>query len=205
MKILELSTDHLSNAQELARAHGGSRIAEGTHVSEIIRDIQNKVTHKGKRKKFSELSSEERRRMGNFTSMGWAFERVIESALCEVWGVYFEREDRYTKTGSLCLDGITGTPDWLDQHTWSVVEFKATWKSSRRDLANDFASWLWQIKAYCKMLATTTAELYVFFVNGDYRESGPQLKAFSISFTRQEIDENWAMLKSHARGLGLNG
>ena len=201
MKILELSTEGLVNAQELARAHGGSRTEGGVHVSEIIRDIQNKVTHKGKRKPYDQLSPEERRRMGNFTSMGWAFERVIEAALREVWGVYFSGSDRYEKTGSLLLEGLTGTPDWLDQKEWAVVEFKATWRSSRRDLETDFGAWIWQIKAYCKLLATRSAQLYVFYVNGDYRESGPQLKAYSLSFSEREIEENWAMLKNHARAL----
>ncbi len=200
MKILELSTDHLSDAQELARAHGGSRIAEGTHVSEIIRDIQNKVTHKGKRRKFSELNSDERRRMGNYTAMGWAFERVIERALGETFGSALGSE-RYAKTGSLQLDNLTGTPDWLDQEEWSVIEFKATWRSSRRNIETDFTHWLWQIKAYCKLLATRTARLYVFFVNGDYKDSGPQLKAFALTFTQEEIDQNWAMLRQHAREL----
>lgn len=199
MKILELQTDHLVDALQLAHHHGGPREAKGTHVSEIIRDIQNKVTHKGKRKPFSELTQEEKRRMGSYTSMGWAFEKIIEAALREVFGAFFLGRERYQKTGSLTLDGISGTPDWLDLQHWCVIEFKATWRSSRRDLETDFAHWLWQIKAYCKLLAVTTAELYVFFVNGDYRESGPQLKGFALSFSQREIDENWSMLRNHAR------
>lgn len=184
------------DAQHTARARGGER-TEGIHVSELIRDLQNKVTHKGKRKSFADLSHEERRRMGNYTSMGWAFEIVIERALREVWSDLFRGDERYVKTGELFFEGVVGTPDWLDTYDASVIEFKATWRSSRRDIARDFVSWLWQIKAYCKMLCTTTARLYVFFVNGDYRESGPQLKAFALNFTQAEIDDNWFMLQQH--------
>lgn len=185
----------------MARAQGGQR-TEGTHISEIIRDIQNKVTHKGKRKPFAELSNEERKRMGNYTSMGWAFERIIEAALREVWLGYLGRDaEKFSKVGELHLDGLTGTPDGIDLPDWSIVEFKATWRSSRRPIESDFVSWLWQIKAYCKMATTRTAQLYVFFVNGDYRESGPQLKAFALSFTAQEIEDNWTMLRTHARGM----
>jgi hypothetical protein len=200
MQILEISTEGLLDAQQVARSRGGER-SGGAHVSELIRDIQNKVTHKGKRKPFDQLSAEERRRMGNYTSLGWAFELIIERALREVWSDIFLRDERYVKTGELFLDGVVGTPDWFDTFDVSVIEFKATWRSSRRDLRQDFTSWMWQIKAYCKMMATTTARLYVFFVNGNYRESGPQLKGFALTFTQQEIDDNWAMLIQHMESL----
>ena len=204
LKILELSTEDLTSPLEMAREQGGPRTASTkdlSHVSEIIRDIQNKVTHKGKRKAYDDLTADERRRMGNYTSMGWAFERVIEAALRDVWSVYFRSRDRYQKPGELVLDGICGTPDWIDLQDWTVGEFKATWRSSRRSIEVDFWSWLCQIKAYCKLLATKSARLYVFFVNGDYRESGPQLKAYAIQFTDAEIEENWQMLLQHARTL----
>lgn len=204
MKILELSTKHLSEAAEIqntARRQGGPR-SKGLHISELIRSLQNTVTHKGKRKPFDQLTSEEKRRMGGYTSMGWAFERVIEEALKEVWSGYFRVHDRYEKPGELHLDGLTGTPDWMDMEDWSVIEFKATWRSSRRKIEEDFVSWLWQIGAYCKMLSTRTAQLYVFFVNGDYRESGPQLKAFAIHFEKHEIEAYWKMLLQEGRRPG---
>lgn len=133
--------------------------------------------------------------------MGWAFEESLRASLRNVWGVHLRGQDRYTQPGELHFDHLVGTPDWLDTEDWAVIEFKATWRSSRRDLETDFASWWWQIKAYAKMLQTRRATLYVFFVNGDYRDSGPQLKAWSAEFTADEVEKNWAMLRKHAETL----
>jgi hypothetical protein len=172
----------------------------GAHVSEIIRDIEDTVNKPGQRPPSERLSSEERRRMGNYVALGWAWELIIQPALMEV---YFGADENYVRPGPLQLDGIWGTPDGLDMETWAVEEFKCTWRSSGRDIQEDFWPWWVQIKAYCKMLVTRKARLRVFFVNGDYHESGPQIKMWEAEFKQLEIEQNWQMLKQHARAKGM--
>ena len=172
--------------------------SSGVHVSDIIRDIDNTLLHKGQRQKYDELSPQERLRMGAHTSMGWAWEEIVREALRRIRPVI----GGVVPVGELTLDGVTGTPDGVYESEWAVDEFKATWRSSSRPLDPDFWSWLVQIKAYCKMLQTGKAYLSVFWVCGDYRESGPFTQQFLLEFSRMEVDDNWAMLVNHAKAKG---
>lgn len=170
-----------------------ARRSPGAHVSELIRQISNSVLMKGQRKHMEELSPSEKSRMGVYVAMGWAWEAIVREALVRpLYGTSLE--GKFMSPGELTLDGISGTPDWLDSEEGVLEEFKATWRSSARPLDPDFWSWLVQIKAYCKMLQTREARLRCFFVNGNYRESGPQVKYFQLTFGKQEISDNWDML-----------
>jgi hypothetical protein len=137
--------------------------------------------------------------MGVYVTLGWAWELIIRPALRDV---YFAGDERFTKVEPVLLDGIYGSPDGFDCEDYALEEFKATWRSSRRDIVEDFWSWHVQIKAYCHMLGCSTVRLRVFFVNGDYRESGPQIKMWQMSFTEEELQENWDMLTAHSRSKG---
>ena len=193
MDLIELRTD-----ATIFRPAGPHR-SEGCHVSEIIRSIENDVTRPGKRKPISELTGEERRRMGAYVHGGFAWEEIIRRAVVEM---YLASEDRFMSPGEFELDGIYGTPDWIDTEDWAIEEFKCTWRSSRRPITENFWAWWVQIKAYCRMAGVETARLRVFFVNGDYRESGPQIKMYQASFTDEELKDNWHMLLEHAREKG---
>jgi hypothetical protein len=166
--------------------------ASGLHVSDIIRHIENTITKPGKRPRVSDLSHEERRRMGRYTEVGWMWEEVIRSAMKRT---YYSGIKRFEDVGELESDGIYGNPDWFDTEDWCVEEFKATYRSSRRPIGSDFWSWFVQIKAYCHLTETRFARLRVFFVNGDYRESGPQFKLWQLSFEVKELESNWGMLR----------
>lgn len=190
MQLIEL------RLEETAFVPVGPPRSSGVHVSEIIRSIENEVTKKGKRKPQQELSEDERRRMGAYTSAGFAWEEIIRRHLVEM---QITSNDRYSSPGEVERDGIFGTPDWFDIEDFCVEEFKCTWRSSRRDISADFWSWWVQIKAYCWMLGVETARLRVFFVNGDYRESGPQIRQWQASFDEAELKANWKMLVQHAK------
>jgi len=177
-----------------------SRTSGPSHVSDIIRDIENTVTKRGQRRKYDDLSPDEQRRMGTYMKLGWAWEEVIRDALMRTEGRL--ETARFISPKEMEVDGIYGTIDWFDTQDWAVEEFKATWRSSNRPLDPDFWHWLVQIKAYCHMVEATFARLEVFFVNGDYQESGPQIKRFELYFTEREIADNWAMLKNHAKHQG---
>jgi hypothetical protein len=58
-----------------------------------------------------------------------------------------------------------------------------------------------QIKAYCYVLEVDRACLWAFFVNGDYRGSGPQIKCWEIYFTPRELHDNWQLILVNARDM----
>jgi hypothetical protein len=168
----------------------------GVHVSEIIRDIENELIHVGQRRKYDTLTDAEKKRMGAYVSVGWAWEDILAQSLLKVWNV------PVVPVGELHLDGIAGTPDGLNTDEYAVEEFKATWRSANRPLDPDYWHWLVQIKAYCYMLQTNIANLRIFYVCGDYRESGPFLRMHRLEFSELELQENWQMLYQHAKDKG---
>lgn len=195
MRIIELESGKITGPSG-PEGPGGidARRSPGAHVSELIRQISNKIIMPGKRQAFSDISPMEKARMGVYVAMGWAWEAVIRDALVRpLYGI--ELEERFQSPGELTLDGISGTPDWVDTYEGVVEEFKATWRSSNRPLDPDYWGWIVQIKAYCKMLQSREAKLRVFYVNGNYRESGPQVKYYQLLFGKQEIQDNWDMLR----------
>lgn len=174
--------------------------SSGVHVSEVIRDISNTVLKPGQREKYDMLSPSERQRLGNYASVGWAWEQIIRRGMLDA-GLGADQH-QFISPGECSLDNIYGTPDWFDVTAWQNVEFKATWRSSARPIESDYWEWLCQFKAYCKLLACTSTRLLVFYVNGDYRESGPEYRDITLLFTELEIEDNWEMIVNHAKAKG---
>lgn len=173
----------------------------GTHVSDVIRDLMNTIIKPGERNPYDTLSPAEKKRLGNYASGGWAWEQVIRDGLNQA-RVAAGIPPNYHHLGELECDGLYGTPDWYDGERNRDVEFKCTWRSSLRPI-EDFWEWLTQIRAYCYMLDVTEAEIHALFINGDYRESGPEYKAWHLEFEPFELKENWSMLKMHSRSRGF--
>lgn len=168
------------------------------HVSEIIRWVEVKT---GKREARGN-SEEDNSRLALYTSMGWAWEEICRNALVRVWtSDHHNHPDRFICPGELESDGIVGTPDWFDAEDLVVEEMKATWRSSNREITTDFWSWMVQIKAYCHLLGILDARLRVFFVNGNYAPTIPQIKMWYLSFNEREIADNWVMLKANAQAM----
>jgi len=173
----------------------GDRSTGKVHISEILRWVDNRVIHRGQRKPYEDLSPNERKRMGNYVSVGYAWEDLLAQSLAPVFG------GEYVRTGEIELDGIVGTPDGLELTGLAIDETKATWRSSRRSIETDFWSWFVQVKAYCWMMKLNRVSLRVFFVNGNYADSGPQVKCFDIDFTDRELEDNWRMILANARAM----
>ena len=192
MRIVERFIDLDPLAMSRSRV---DRSTDKVHVSEVIRWIDNRVIHRGQRKPYEDLSPNEKKRMGNYVSVGYAWEDLLAQSLAPVFG------GEYVRTGEIELDGIVGTPDGLELTGLAIDETKATWRSSRRSIETDFWSWFVQIKAYCHILQVPRASLRVFFVNGDYRDSGPQIKCFDIDFSQRELEDNWRMIKANATAM----
>lgn len=116
--------------------------------------------------------------------------------------------------GEYCHDGIYMSPDGEElstlisdrrvRHRYRVHEVKATSKSTntvgetKESLEAQFI-WLAQIKAYCKAMKTTLADLHVLFLYGAYERPfmQPEIKRFRFEFEQYEIDENWELLTQY--------
>ncbi len=190
-KQLDLST--------LGETASGPR-SPGVHVSEIWRNIESTLG------KYERGTTEEDKRRGlTYQLGGFLWEEVFAYAFVSIFGKSWP--------GSLVVhheverDGIVGSPDLLDTVEERVIDTKCTWKSSNKldDLEKNFWSWLVQLKAYCAMTGWRRGRLVVYFVNGDYRESGPQVKQIDLEFSEQEVEETWQMLLAHARRRGWLG
>lgn len=168
--------------------------AKGLHVSDIIRHIENTALKPGQRRPDSALTSEEVRRIGPYREMGFIWERLVEMILAD--RMISRRRDHVVRQPALVRDDIHLSPDALELLEWVLEEYKATWRSMRRaqDLENEFWAWMAQMMAYCLELETNVANLFVFFVNGDYRNSGPQIRHFRLEWTHKELKDNWAMI-----------
>lgn len=132
--------------------------------------------------------------------------------------------------GELSKNRIIGTPDGLKVKpvTGSLVipEIKYTWKSSRSDREDPYERirreypWTCQTCSYC-YLATVgpvktwiqngvllasdnlvrEAELHVFWSNGNYKGSGPQLRVYEIEFTPEEVLANWNVIQAKSEEM----
>lgn len=183
--------------------------SEGVHVSQVIRDLALRM---------------------KVLDAKWAGNiEDSDTTLMQVgigWEDYlakYQHPEIEFHPGEAEKDGILMSPDGVslvddedyadligfDPGFWILHEFKFTRKSSRdfkeslRLRAKKCLMWLWQIEAYCYALDTLVAKLHVMFINGDYdREKGhPEYKIYRITFTQDELEENWEMLKSHAQTM----
>lgn len=97
------------------------------------------------------------------------------------------------------------TLDGLDHGKWKVHEYKATRMSAGRPILDHrFWHWFVQMKAYCRVAQSREAELWAFFVNGDYK-NGPLMKRWEIEFSKGEIVEAWIMLENALKQMLKEG
>ncbi len=129
-------------------------------------------------------------------------------------------------------DGITivDREDYADLigvelDSWILNEFKSTRKSSRdfkeslRLRADKCKLWLWQIMSYRHALNKIAepglecyvAKLHVLFLNGNYSkdfddpESGPHNRVYRLTFTPEELTDNWTMVVGHRDDMVKKG
>lgn len=129
-------------------------------------------------------------------------------------------EDTYIRTqlpevvhqpGEMCVEGVYMTHDGegletvLSERGENLVvalhEVKLTYKSWNT-VKNLTAQWMWlaQVKAYCRGLGTRLAYIHVLCVAGDYSYPlMPVVRIFRITFTEDEIAENWDIITSFVR------
>lgn len=157
----------------------------GLHLSQIINSLANE----------SGLDQYQEHTGGPTLRMefGFLWEDVLTLAL---------KERLPHRMGEVVLDGIIMSPDGAGwDGRWELAEYKATWKSSNSNPADNWR-WMTQIRSYCHALSSNVCNMFIFYVNGDYRNNGPQSYHYRISFTDRELEENWAMIINHATKKG---
>ena len=144
--------------------------------------------------------------------MGLSMEAVMEEGLKRRLA---ERPGEFTTP-----EGVIFSPDLLIyNHVLRVGEIKLTWMSEREvveawgtepgaiktfaTVPQKFRKWFTQLMNYNHALGTPYARLYSAFVNGNYKGSGPTLRAWDIEFTQRELDEEHDMLFRYARREGM--
>lgn len=186
------------------RSEGGGFRSPGVHVSQVIGDIYNRFIAPGERESFDHLPPDEQNKMRRYRELGFTWERI--------WEFFFRQhmismlpEDDIVTQEELFHDGIYLTPDGVYIPDWTLLEFKCSWKSSRRTeieaIEGEMWEWVTQMKCYCRAIDTTKALLFVFHVNGDYRPSVPMTRGLEFTFTEEELDDTWTMIKNHAHKM----
>lgn len=174
----------------------GEGRSTGLHVSEIIRFIRERVTG---------IKYVEQEGDPNWALIGLIFENMIEDAFSRYMSA--ARRDLIVSQSELCVDGVYLTPDAFNVEDGVCEEFKATYRSLRKlnepdGMVTHFWPWLTQVAAYCYALGCDTARIVALFVMGDYSyrppDGGPQIRCIEVTFTPQELEDNWKMLLANA-------
>ena len=152
----------------------------GLHVSQIYSDLEDILF--APRKTDNPLWSQ----------LGFVWEILLESAFKKALGI---------RPGEYTLDGIIGSPDGVNYRDGYIEELKVSWKSAKRPIESIWR-YMTQVKAYLKMTGLRVVRFRVFYVNGFYDGEGPYYRDCFITFTQEEIDNNWEMLNSHAKSKG---
>lgn len=109
---------------------------------------------------------------------------------------------KYVSVGEIEKDGIFGTPDLIYPAAGEDDEIKLTWMSSKHAPDSDKYWRYWaQIKAYCHMMGVDRGKLSVCHVNGDYRGCKTAYREWGQTFSRQELLENWLLIRSRAETM----
>lgn len=156
----------------------------GLHVSAIIKDL---CIIAGVFKAEAPENSE------TYMGLGKVFEFAWVQMMLETY------PGRYTQLGELKHDGVFLTVDLYDVIEDEVVELKATWMSAFNIDPEGEKMWRYrkQLGAYCEAARTLKGRLVVCFVIGDYKGDSPRYRDWRFEWTREELAENWMMLKRH--------
>lgn len=185
----------------------------GVHVSSIIRCVAMETGILGQ-ERLEDLSLIEVGPSMRFSDPVVAL-RVCIGLAWEDWYIpeVLALEGVIDHPGEYLVDGIYMSPDGEElsqiivdrrpKHMMKVHEVKATYKSINTvgtvesSVESQFL-WMAQIKAYCKAIKTTWADLHVLFLCGDYSYPiQPQLLRYHLEFDQEEIDYNWKLLTGY--------
>lgn len=175
------------------------------HVSQVYRDLSNRVINVGKRS--SVMTPAQEQQMGYYVEVGFSWEAMLEQEFKKRMGARFNAMPQQEYR----IDGLALTPDNVVLGDYVILhEYKATWKSERRlrsknDLQRDFWEWYVQIGCYLNAIGANICELYVFWVNGDYEGKVPKAFKYTLVYSDEEIRDLWDMVLAHAETMRSEG
>jgi hypothetical protein len=156
----------------------------------------------------------------------WAYGGFVwEELLSIAWKVWCLKSPQISSTpktlyrpDEIYYDGIYLSPDGLEISPLYIYlnEYKFTWAGAKTPPCKVW-KWMVQIQAYLKAIQEVkgckdllTCRMRIFYVNGYYRPQKhgdhpfkPVYRCCLITFTQEEIDANWDMLKQHALQRGM--
>jgi len=204
--------------------HGAAPRSPGRHVSEVIRElaVSRGIWKQDDQEELDfTLAKYEAARGGDVVKLyPQAMYRIAAGLAWESW--YGPQQDiNFHAIGELQKDRIIGTPDGLffDDDGGVVPEIKYTWKSSRSDretpqerISKEYP-WTCQGCSYCRLCSpervkiwtqngivmcsdtlVRRADFHVFWAQGNYRGSGPELRVYRVEFTPEEVLANWNVI-----------
>lgn len=103
--------------------------------------------------------------------------------------------------GEIIHEGIIMSPDGLHPNE-TLYEFKATWKSMKKLLAEGYGHksfWMWRAQnmGYLEPMGWLKTRQIILYVNGAYQGVCPEFVELDVEYTRQEVADNWALMQKH--------
>jgi hypothetical protein len=181
----------------------------GLHVTQITGHILKEMYPRRYGKDMAAADSE------NYQETGFLWEDILSRTFADRASRIPDGLVRF-RPDELVKDGIAGSPDAIvvdprNDRTW-VEEYKATWKSARDLdyptpgaglLDEKFLGYILQGKSYCYLADVQELHFYILFVNGEYgNRMVPEVRAYRLLFSQQELVEHWQMLCNTARKEG---
>lgn len=178
---IQVEFSDIDRMVEKKRNSSGKR-SSGVHLSGIIKHI---LTTAGL------LTVED---LGDMMPLRMCLGMAWEMFVVGLW------PDLIWQPGECTKDGVIGSPDGITGDM--LEEVKATWMSRLEKTETkgvtppprniiEIKRWMLQLAGYCHMMGLTRARMHVLWVNGDYRNSGPQYFTYLLEFTPQELERVW--------------
>ena len=156
----------------------------GIHVSDIIKFMKER------------LGYDKNRAGGWDLETTWRIGLLFEEALALAF-----QDANAPSIGAFLKDGIWLTPDGYDPRERKIHEYKVTWRSLSKFAPEDDFAYQTQIKSYCHAVGVNKAVLWVLFLMGDYKGTGPKLLQFDLEYSQHELESNWQMLINNAKAM----
>ncbi len=171
--ILTENKEAVSGVLQAVRKSQGFNIREGIHVSDLVYCLM-----KGYLRKTTPVPIIEEDAVTLMWLLGRGHHGIFEIGASEV---------------PVEAGGIVGTVDLiqLDDHGENYpVEIKTTRQSANRAII-DQTHWFQQLASYCCMLDTEDGQLWVMYLNGNYKPPTPILKVYNLHFSYSDLAAWW--------------
>lgn len=192
----------IEHGLDLAQSFGSTR-TPGIHLSDLYNHYYKKLDPK---------------RYGRpgplplpLFELGMAWEEMLEAGLKQ----RLMLAEGSGRPGEFVTEtGIIFTPDLLIFNgSTRVGEIKLTFMSTKgapwspgkvyTEFDPKFDKYFTQMKCYCFHLGTTHARLYAFFPREACFGGKCELRAWDVTFTQHELDEEWDTIYRHAKAENL--